>query len=72
MTSHRSRNDLIFGRRSSNFYDRTTQLKKEKEEKEEEEEEKRRTVLAILIFPHGRGNVSVATDRQLRPNTEGE
>ncbi len=71
MTSHRSRNDLIFGRRSSNFYDRTTQLKKEKEE-EEEEEEKRRTVLAILIFPHGRGNVSVATDRQLRPNTEGE
>lgn len=69
MTSHRSRNDLIFGRRSSNFYDRTTQLKKEKEE---EEEEKRRTVLAILIFPHGRGNVSVATDRQLRPNTEGE
>lgn len=71
MTSHRSRNDLIFGRRSSNFYDRTTQLKKEKKE-EEEEEEKRRTVLAILIFPHGRGNVSVATDRQLRPNTEGE
>lgn len=70
MTSHRSRNDLIFGRRSSNFYDRTTQLKKEKEK--EEEEEKRRTVLAILIFPHGRGNVSVATDRQLRPNTEGE
>lgn len=70
MTSHRSRNDLIFGRRSSNFYNCTTQLKKEKEE--EEGEEKRRTVLAILVFPHGRGNVSVATNRQLRPNTEGE
>lgn len=50
MTSHRSRNDLIFGRRSSNFYNCTTQLKKEKEE--EEGEEKRRTILAILVFPH--------------------